>query len=405
MYGITETTVHATYLQIGAESTRRTGRSLIGTAISDLQAFVVDRSLNLCPIGVAGELYIGGAGVARGYVNRPDLTAERFVPNPFGAAGSRMYRTGDLGRWQAEGNLEYLGRSDYQVKIRGYRIELGEIEAVLGSYQGVREAVVVERQGRLNGYYTAAPGAEVEPGQLRGYLRERLPDYMLPAAVVKLERMPLTDNGKVDRKQLPEPEQGSEGGPPEMAARGPVEELLAGIWSQLLGRERIGVHDNFFELGGHSLLATQAISRIRAVFGVELPLRALFETADLAELAERVEQQRRAGTEQQIPPLTVRERPGWVPLSFAQQRLWFLDRLGGGSTEYNISQALRLKGPLERRALERTIRTIVERHESLRTHFEEVDGEPVQVIEAELRIPVVEEDLSGRRRKPHGSSV
>jgi amino acid adenylation domain-containing protein len=344
------------------------------------------------PIGVPGELYVGGAGVARGYLNRPELTAERFVEDPF--APGRLYRTGDRVRWMADGTLEYLGRLDEQVKIRGFRIELGEIEARLAEHPEVREAVVLAREDvpgdrRLVAYVVGA----VEADALRAHLRQSLPEYMVPGAFVALDALPLTANGKLDRKALPAPELAS-AEDRYVAPRTPVEEVLAGIWAEVLRLERVGVTESFFDLGGHSLLATRLVSRVRVVFGVELALRALFEGPTVAELAKAVEEMRRAELPV-LPPVVPIERTGALPLSFAQERLWFIDRLDPGSAVYNVPVAWRLGGSLDEAALERALGEIVRRHESLRTVFREVDGAPVQVIAPFGGFALPMEDLSG----------
>ncbi len=290
LYGPTEDTTYSTYSVVE----RGGAQVLVGRPVADTRALVLDRELEAVPVGVVGELYLAGAGLARGYAGRPELTAERFVPDPHGPAGSRMYRVLDRVRWRADGELEYFGRTDFQVKVRGFRIELGEIETVLRGAPGVREAVAIVREDepgerRLVAYLTAAEGAEVPSfADLRAGLREHLPEYMVPSAFVVLERLPLTPNGKVDRRALPAPEQ-AEGAGEYVAPRGPAEELLAQIYAEVLKLERVGVHDDFFDLGGHSLLATRVVSRIREVFGVELPLRTLFEAPSVAELAPRIE--------------------------------------------------------------------------------------------------------------------
>ncbi|HEY2737158.1 MAG TPA: condensation domain-containing protein, partial [Thermoanaerobaculia bacterium] len=351
-------------------------------------------------VEVTGELLVGGAGVTRGYLRRPALTAERFVPDPFSSEpGARLYCTGDLVRWTREGHLEFLGRIDHQVKIRGFRIELGEIEAELAVLAGVRQAVVVVREGRseagpgdrrLVAYVVGTATAE----ELLRSLRERLPSYMVPAALVVLASLPLTPSGKVDRKALPAPEQPS---PAEssVAPRTPVEEVLAGIWAEVLGRERVGATDSFFDLGGHSLLATQVMSRLRRVFGIELPLHDLFAAPRLADLAVRIEEALHTGARQIAPALVPRPREGALPLSFAQQRLWFIDQLEPGNPLYNLPVALRVEGPLDRAVLALCLGEIVRRHEALRTVFTAQDGAPVQVIQpTELfLLPMV--DLSG----------
>ncbi|HEX7240208.1 MAG TPA: amino acid adenylation domain-containing protein, partial [Longimicrobiaceae bacterium] len=329
--------------------------------------------------------YVGGAQVGRGYLGRADLSADRFVPDAFsGEAGVRLYRTGDRVRWLAGGELEYLGRIDFQVKVRGFRVELGEVEAALAGHPSVREAAVVARDGGLVGYVAGS----VTAGELREHLRASLPEYMVPSAYVVLERLPLTRNGKVDRRALPAPEASSG---TIVAPRTPAEEVLAGIWAEVLSVERVGAEDDFFALGGHSLLATRVVSRVREAFGVELPLRALFEAPTVAALAERVG----AGTATQAPPLgpVPRDRP--LPLSFAQQRLWFIDRLQPGSSAYNMPFPLRVRGGLDVRALERALTEIVRRHESLRTGIVVQDGEPVQRVDPvrPVRLPTV--DLGG----------
>ncbi|HEX5724995.1 MAG TPA: amino acid adenylation domain-containing protein, partial [Longimicrobiaceae bacterium] len=294
VYGPTETTIWSTAQQLGAGPDVGRGHVSIGAPVANTRVYVLDRFLSPVPAGVPGELYIGGAGVARGYLGRPGLSAEKFVPDPFAAEpGARLYRTGDLARWRPDGTLEFLGRNDHQVKVRGFRIELGEIEAVLRGHGSVADCVVMARaeagEQRLVAYVVGG----VEAAELRAHLRESLPEYMVPSAFVFLDALPLTPNGKLDRKALPAPELA----PAEdryVAPRTPVEEVLAGIWAEVLRLERVGANDNFFELGGHSLLATRVVSRVRELFGVELPLRALFEGPTVAELAGRVEEIRRA---------------------------------------------------------------------------------------------------------------
>ena len=337
-YGPTESTVWTT-CGLVTQTEVSANLNSIGHPIADLQVYLLDRQLQLVPNGVAAELFIGGAGLARGYLNRPELTAEKFIPNPFSAQpGSRLYRTGDLVRRQRDGKLEFAGRIDTQVKLRGFRVELGEIEAALSQHPYIAQAVVILREDRpgdktLVAYLVAKDGKTFDAGELRKYLQVSLPDYMVPAAFVTLEAMPLTPNKKVDRRLLPSPDYSTaEQSSGFVAARTPIEEIVADIWARVLGLEKVGVNDNFFALGGHSLLATQVMSRLHDAFQVDLPLRALFEHATVAGLAETIEdaQLREEGL-QAPPPLRAVEREGRLPLSFAQQRLWFLDQLEPGS--------------------------------------------------------------------------
>jgi amino acid adenylation domain-containing protein len=398
LYGPTETTIwSATYqvdeVEAGALSVP------IGRPIANTRVYVLDQGLEPTPIGVAGELYIAGDGLARGYLNRPGLTAERFMACPFGTAGSRMYRTGDLARWRADGELEFLGRIDHQVKIRGHRIELGEVEAALLGHPGVAQAVAIVREDepgdkRLVAYVVAAGDEAPDVGGLRAHLKQSLPDYMIPQAIVGLEALPLTPNGKIDRKALPVPE-GRPEGLDYVAPRTPVEETLAGIWAEVLKIDRVGVHDNFFELGGHSLLATRVTALVRERLGVELPIRDLFRTPGLGELAGQVEDLLREGAGLSLPALTAQARPERIPLSFAQERLWFLDQLGLVGSAYNMPLALRLEGALDVAALEGALAHLVERHESLRTRFVAIDGDPAQVIDPPGGFRLERTDLSG----------
>jgi amino acid adenylation domain-containing protein len=391
MYGPTETTVWSTTHRVADAA----GGVPIGRPIANTRVYVLDAALHAVPARIPGELYIGGAGVTRGYLGRPGLTAERFIPDPFAAdPGMRLYRTGDRARWRPEGTLEYLGRLDEQVKIRGFRIEPGEVEAALAAYPGVREARVVAREEQpgekqLVAYVVGG----VDRDALRAHVRRSLPEYMVPSAFVFLDALPLTPNGKLDRKALPAPDFA----PAQeryAAPRTPTEEVLAEIWAETLRLERVGVEESFFDLGGHSLLATRVVSRVRQVFGVEVPLRALFEGPTVAELARRVEEMRRAELPV-LPPVVPTERTGGLPLSFAQERLWFLDRLEPGSTAYNLSAARRLGGALDEAALERSLGEIVRRHEALRTVFAEVDGSPVQVVAPFGGFALPVEELSG----------
>ncbi|HEU4556995.1 MAG TPA: amino acid adenylation domain-containing protein, partial [Longimicrobium sp.] len=405
VYGPTETTIWSSAERVGEASLRGRAHVPVGRPLGNTRIYLLDASGAPVPVGVAGELYIGGAGVARGYRNRPGHTAERFVPDPFGAVpGARLYRTGDLGRWLADGTIEFMGRNDAQVKVRGFRVELGEIEARLAGHAAVRQAVVVAREDvpgdtRLVAYIVG----EAEAEALRAHLRGSLPEYMVPGAFVSLDQFPLTPNGKVDRKALPAPEL-APAGETYVAPRTPAVEVLAEIWAEVLRLERVGAHESFFELGGHSLIAIRMISRVRAVFGVELPLRLLFEGPTVAELAPRVEEMRRAELPV-LPPVVPVGRADALPLSFAQERLWFIDRLEPGNTAYNIPMALRLGGALDGVALERALGEIVRRHEALRTTFADRDGTPVQVIASfgGLALPV--EDLSALSEADRAEAV
>ncbi|HET7232330.1 MAG TPA: amino acid adenylation domain-containing protein, partial [Longimicrobium sp.] len=388
-YGPSEDTTYSTW------SLRRAGGiETIGRPISNTQAYVLDAALRLVPVGIPGELYLGGLGLARGYLGHPGMTAERFIPDPFsGDPGARIYRTGDRIRWLPDGNLSYLGRLDGQVKVRGFRIELGEVETALRRVPGVTACTAIVREDspgerRLVAYVLGDADAEA----MRATLRGTLPEYMVPSAFVVLDAIPLTPNGKVDRKALPAPEPVLDDHR-YVAPRTPVEAVLAGILAEVLERERVGARDNFFEIGGHSLLATRLLSRVRAAFGPELPLRALFEAPTAAALAERVEAARRSNVPQ-APPLEPVERTGPLPLSFSQERLWFLHRLQPDSAFYNVPAVVRLSGALNVAALERALSEIVRRHEVLRTTFHEHDDEPVQVVApfAGFTLPV--EDLS-----------
>ncbi len=403
MYGITETTVHVTYRAIGADDLERSrGASPIGRPIPGWQVYLLDRNLQPVPAGVVGEIYVGGPGVARGYLRRPALTAERFLPDPFSERpGARLYRSGDLARARPDGGLEYVGRADHQVKIRGFRVELGEIEATLARDPAIREAVVLAREdepgdARLVAYLVVRDPRGHSASDLRRHLKQTLPDYMVPSAFVLLDALPLTANGKVDQRALPAPG----GARPELdgdyvGPRSEDEELIADVWASVLGLDRVGVHDNFFELGGHSLLATRVISRLRDAFGIEIPLRPLFENPTVAGLADCVEGARSGAREVAAPPIARATEAGPAPLSFAQQALWFLDRLAPGRSTFNVSSAVRIAGPLDLAALARGFGEIVRRHESLRTTFVARDGRPVQVVSDDGAFLLETEDLRG----------
>ena len=373
MYGITETTVHASFREIVGGDVDNLA-SPIGVPLAHLGFFVLDGWLRPAPAGVVGELYVAGAGLAYGYVGRAGLTASRFVACPFGRPGARMYRTGDLVRWGADGQLQYLGRADEQVKIRGYRIELGEVQAALAALDGVEQAVVIAREDRpgdkrLVGYVTGT----ADPAIARAALAERLPAYMVPAAVVVIDALPLTVNGKLDTRALPAPEYSDVDR--YRAPTSPTEEILAGIYAQVLGLERVGVDDSFFELGGDSLSAMRVIAAINTGLDAGLAVRALFEAPTVAQLAPRI-----GGEAGRLEPLVAVERPAVVPLSFAQSRLWFIDQLQGPSPIYNMAVALRLSGRLDAEALGAALADVVGRHESLRTLFAAPEGIPQQLV-------------------------
>ncbi|WP_426616875.1 condensation domain-containing protein, partial [Ralstonia pseudosolanacearum] len=395
LYGPTEAAIDVTAWRCNAES--HPGVVPIGRPIANTQMYVLDGHQQPVPLGVTGEIYIGGIGVARGYLNRPELTAERFVVNPFHGEGrERMYRTGDLGRWLPDGSLEYQGRADAQVKLRGFRIELGEIEARLSQCAGVSEAVVAVREDvpgeqRLVVYYVS--GEAIEAQTLREQLQASLPEYMVPAAYVRLERLPLTPNGKLDRKGLPAPEGQAYASTAYEAPQGEVEQTLAGIWQTLLGVERVGRHDDFFALGGHSLQAVRLVAQVRTQLGAELGLTELFAQPSLSAVAQAIVR----GQGSALPAITVADRSGPLPLSFAQQRLWFLAQMEGGSEAYHIPVGLRLKGELDEDALRRSLDRIVARHEALRTRFVTEEGQAVQrVASADVGFALDRVDLQGQ---------
>ncbi|WP_406694053.1 amino acid adenylation domain-containing protein [Singulisphaera sp. Ch08] len=397
LYGPTETTVWSTAARVETGN----GAVSIGRPIANTQIYILDALLQPVPIGVAGELYIGGDGVVRGYLDRPALTAERFLPDPFGKPGARLYRTGDLARWRTDGTLECLGRLDHQVKIRGHRIELGEVEDALNLHPSVQAAVAVARpdaQGnaQLVAYLVTADEARTTTAELRRWLKNALPEPMIPSAFVLLDALPLTPNGKVDRNALPDPNtQLIVAGEPYEAPRTKAENLVAQTWAQILKRDHIGIHDNFFELGGHSLLATQVASRLRDAFNIDIPLRTLFEATTVAALAQRLETLQQASQGTSAPPLRpVPRDQGPLPASFAQQRLWFLDQLEPGSPLYNIPLAIRIDGPLDSIALQRALDELVRRHESLRTSFRAEDGRPIPVFAPVLTVALPTTDLS-----------
>ncbi|HLO85983.1 MAG TPA: amino acid adenylation domain-containing protein [Nostocaceae cyanobacterium] len=397
-YGPTETVVGCCIYQVPAGQ-HHSGSIPIGQPIANTQLYILDQYGQPVPIGVAGELHIGGVGVARGYLNRPDLNAEKFILNPFSdQPGARLYKTGDLARYRADGIIEYLGRLDHQVKIRGFRIELGEIEAVLSQHPQIQEVVVLADEDVLNNkrlvaYLVAKEQPAPSNSEIRNFLKEKLPEYMIPSAFVLLEELPLTPNGKVDRRALPAPEGEVSQEQNLVLPRTPDEEVIANIFAVVLGLQKVGIYNNFFELGGHSLLATQVISRLRKAFQVEVPLRTLFIAPTVAQLAQALSELRQTSSGLVVPQIKPFSRnTETLPLSWAQERLWFLDQLEGQSSTYNIPAALEITGQLNVAVLEQALNQLIQRHEVLRTSFLMVDGYPVQAIAPTLtvKIPVVD---------------
>ncbi len=398
-YGATECTMSQSFYRVPHAETDA-GTALAGRPIANAQLYILDERLNLVPVGISGEVYIGGVGVARGYLHDPAQTAARFIPHPFSRTpGARLYRTGDLARYRSSGDVELLGRIDHQVKLRGLRVELAEIEAALNLHEDVREAVVLAREDqpgekRLVAYIVARQ--EQSWRSMREFLKERLPEYMAPSAFVFLDALPLTPNGKIDRQALPAPASARPDlvetfAPPST----PTEEVLAGLWHELLDVEQVGIHDNFFDLGGHSLLATQVISRVREIFHVEIALRQLFETPTVADLAQSIEIALLKETEELVAPFIERvPRAEFLPVSYAQQRLWFIHQLDPNSPAYNIPLAVRLKGRLDVAALRATLTEVVRRHEALRTTFMVHDGEPQQIIHPRAEVELAITDLT-----------
>ncbi|ABW31352.1 non-ribosomal peptide synthetase [Acaryochloris marina] len=440
LYGPTETTIWSTIYPVKNQPHNHTdsevpftkgdlgGSIPIGHPIANTQIYLLDRHGQPVPVGVPGELHIGGDGLARGYLNRPELTAERFidfglpiadfglepdsqippkseivrlsahdeVQNP---KSVRLYKTGDLARYRPDGSIEYLGRLDHQVKIRGFRIELGEIEAVLRQHSDVHEVVAISRpdlfgESQLVAYLVCQPERQVDSGELRKFLRAKLPDYMVPATYMTLEALPLTPNGKVDRKALPAPTPELRMIDADASPASPIEDMLAGVWAATLGLEGVGRYDNFFELGGHSLLATQVMSQIQRLLQVEVPLRSLFESPTVAQLAERVEAAIQTGASLSIPAIQSRSNRDVAPLSFAQERMWFLAQLEPENPFYNLPIAVALDGLLDLDALEQTLTEILRRHQGLRTRIETRVGVAIARIADPVPFPLRRVDLS-----------
>ncbi|MFK4156070.1 amino acid adenylation domain-containing protein [Streptomyces fungicidicus] len=400
VYGPTETTTFAMYHPVRTAPERLDRSIPIGRPMDDTRVYVLDAALRLAPPGVAGEIYVAGSGLARGYLDRPGLTAGRFVADPFGAAGERMYRTGDRGRWSTDGQIEFLGRVDGQVKIRGFRIEPGEVEGVLAGHPSVAQVAVVVREDRpgdrrLVAYVVPAGQHDGLEQELQEHAARVLPDYMVPAAVVVLDALPLNVNGKLDRPALPVPDYAS-----QVSGRGPrtaQEEILAGLFAEVLGLDRVGVDDDFFTLGGHSLTATRLAARVSALFGTDLGVRAVFEAPTVERLAQHLSVLLTGENDAVREPLrAVAERGERVPLSYAQQRLWFIDRLEPATGLYNVPFAVRLNERLDPDAMRAALADVVARHESLRTVFPQSSGVPWQrVLPADLaQVPLVERDVA-----------
>ena len=404
LYGPTECAIDATHERIGGErqQEQEAGEVTIGKPIGNVRVHILDKRKRMVGVGVAGEIHIGGEGIARGYYKKAEMTAERFIPNPYGGEeGGRLYKTGDIGRYRGDGRIEYMGREDEQVKVRGNRVEMGEIEEAVREIEGVREAVVVMREEggeqRLIGYVVEeerGEGGERER-EIRRRIKQKLPEYMVPAVIVMLDELPLLPNGKLNRQALMNYDGLRSRPKSEYAApNNPTEEIMESIWMDILQIDRLDINDNFFEVGGHSLSAMQLITRVRQVFQVEIPIRSLFDAPTLAQLSQKVEEARGAINTLQTMPIERASRDEELPLSFAQQRLWFLDRLEPDTSVYNLPTAIRLEGGLDVAAMQQSFNQIMRRHEVLRTRFAEVEGRPVQVIHTsyDLSLPVI--DLS-----------
>ncbi|GAC1464696.1 MAG: hypothetical protein NVSMB9_03630 [Isosphaeraceae bacterium] len=401
MYGITETTVHVTYREILQDDlTTSYGTSPIGVPISGWRVQVLDSNLQPVPIGVVGEIYVGGPGVAQGYQAQPSLTAQRFIADPFSTTpGERLYKSGDLARRNPDGSLVYAGRADHQVKIRGFRIELGEIEAAILKHAQIYEAVVVSRNHgvddqRLVAYVVAKEEKRPTVKDLRRWLEPLLPNYMIPSTFISVNSIPLTVNGKLDAESLPDPQWGTSiGGPLAAEPLSQLEEAVATIWADVLGVKNVGLHDDFFELGGHSLLATQVVSRVRNTLGIDLSLRALFEAPSVAGLCHQIEDSRTKEKRHSLSLIETASRDVDLPLSFAQEALWFLEQLSPDQPTFNVSASARVEGELDVTALDRAFAEIVRRHEGLRTTFRLSGGRPVQVIASSLEVSLKKVDL------------
>ncbi|WP_309736612.1 amino acid adenylation domain-containing protein, partial [Chamaesiphon sp. OTE_75_metabat_556] len=398
VYGPTESTTFACWYLVEDVPADATNVP-IGRPISNTQVYILNSQLQPVPIGTPGELYIGGDGLARGYLNRPELTAASFIPHPFEqTAGSRLYKTGDLARYLSDGNIEFLGRIDRQVKLRGFRIELGEIEALLSQHSAVQQAVVIAREDipgdrRLVAYVVPTQPLDALATTLKCFLQEHLPHYMVPDVVAILDSWPLTANGKVDRHNLPAPDRSRPDAATYIAPRHPIEQKLAPIWSELLGVEQIGAHDHFFDLGGHSLIATQMLVRVREVFQVELSFDRLFDSPTLAGFANQID--RAQPLDPQLPSATIPRiaREGLLPVSFTQERIYFIQQLAPESSAYQFQATMRFSGDLDLPVLQQCLDEIVQRHEIFRTTYPAVNGRLFQVIHPHQPIDFTVVDL------------
>ncbi|MBL8195553.1 MAG: amino acid adenylation domain-containing protein, partial [Blastocatellia bacterium] len=396
-YGPTEATIAVSCCELNLTQSYKAQNLPIGYAIEGTKIYILDKYLQPLPTGVVGELFIGGNSLSRGYLANPELTAEKFIQNPL-EPGSRLYRTGDLARFLTDGNIEYIGRNDNQVKIRGYRVELGEIESAILKYPTVRETVVVTKQDktlRLIAYVVTATEKKPLASELQNFLKEILPDYMIPTAFIYLDSLPLTPNHKIDYRALPTIDfYNLELEGDYLAPRTVTEELVAGIWIELLNIKQVSINKSFFELGGHSLLATQLISRLRSNFAVELPLRSLFEAPTIANLAARIDEANQTKQNIKIPSISPVPRNVNLPLSFSQERLWFLEQLELETPHYNIPLALKIQGNLNIKALEISLNALIKRHEALRTSINVINGIPHQLILENNVLTINEVDLT-----------
>ncbi|MCD6571340.1 MAG: amino acid adenylation domain-containing protein, partial [Deltaproteobacteria bacterium] len=397
VYGVTESSVDSTYFHVDLRSLGSTAYVPIGKPIANTRIYILDDNLNLMPVGIPGEMYIGGDGLAKGYLNNPEKTKQNFIQDPFSNNGI-LYKTGDLGKWLPDGNIEFLGRMDYQVKIRGFRIELGEVETVLSGYPDISDCVVIDKEDSSGTKYLIAyyvSDKEIPVPDLRGFLGKTLPDYMIPLRFVRLDALPLNPSGKVDRPALPDPEDlRPDTGIEYVAPRDDTEQIIADIWKEVLGLDRVGIYDNFFDLGGHSLKVTQVVSRIKKKIGIDLPVRSVFEEPTIEGLCRVIASL--DSSEYKYRQIEVLPKQDHYELSHAQKRLWFLDQMAPDTATYNIPMAVVLEGDLDVGAMRDALQAVVDRHESLRTIFKDIEGNPVQVISDDFEVDLGVVDLVDR---------